>query len=457
MRTPWHGGQLGASQVRSSSGSGGHACGSDRAAGETAPGSGSSRPSPSSSNDGSADQPSAQNGTLGAPAGAGSGLSGLPSASGSQRFPTPTLHESGSVLATPVRSDDAAPRRLRAKFEPAELADICGRYNLGTIESIKEFRRGSGRSPKVVIKTDRGAFLLKRRAIGRHGLSRITFCHDIQLHLAQRRFPLPQLIRPEHAERSMVVDGGQVYELFEFIAGNSYDQSLDATADAGRALGLFHRLLWSFDMGDKFQPPRSSFHNAGGGPESRGFEEQLSQVEQRLGDAAAAGVLRRLRISYADACRRVEALGYGAWPVQIIHGDWHPGNMLFHGSRVAAVIDYDTARLGPRVIDIANGALQFSMLMGPGDPRQWPPQLDEGRYKRFCRGYETVKDCVISTAELEALPWLMIEALIIEAVVPIAATGSFAGLSGISFLQTVDAKCAWIQQHAARLTGLLCA
>lgn len=392
----------------------------------------------------------------GADAAHGSGLSGIPSGSAGtgHRLPTPTLHDTGSAQGTPPQSgSDITSRRVRATFDPGELAMVCSRYELGTIEGVKEFRRGSGRSPKVVIRTDRGVYLLKRRQVGRHGLERIQFCHDIQLHLARRKFPLPQLVAPRGSDQSMLVLNNQVYELFEFIAGNSYDQSLDATADAGRALGLFHRLLWSFDLGG-FQPPRSSFHNAGG---EHGFEEHMARVEAKLADPGAAGVLRRLRVSYADAAKRVESLGFGSWPVQIVHGDWHPGNMLFHGSRVAAVIDYDTARLGPRAVDLANGVLQFSIIMGPGDPRQWPAELDEGRYKRFCRGYETVRDCVISVAELEAMPWLMIEALIVEAVVPIAATGSFAGLSGTAFLQTVDAKCAWLQKHAGRLTAMLTA
>jgi hypothetical protein len=89
------------------------------------------------------------------------------------------------------------------------------------------------------------------------------------------------------------------------------------------------------------------------------------------------------------------------------------------------------------------------------DPEQWPAGLDEGRFKRFFRGYETVKDCVISTAELEAAPWLMIEALIVEAAIPIAATGSFAGLSGLGFLRMVDAKAAWLQQQAERLSSFI--
>src|ERR1051325_4161378 len=129
--------------------------------------------------------------------------------------------------------------------------------------------------------------------------------------------------------------------------------------------------------------------------------------------------------------------------------------MLFKGSRVAAVIDYDTARLCPRAVDIANACLQFSITMRGSDPSKWPVGLDEGRFKRFCRGYETVPGSVISVAELEALPWLMIEALIVEAVVPIAATGSFAGLSGGPFLAMVDANVQWVRGHARRLAGLL--
>jgi Ser/Thr protein kinase RdoA (MazF antagonist) len=165
--------------------------------------------------------------------------------------------------------------------------------------------------------------------------------------------------------------------------------------------------------------------------------------------------LGRLRAIYREAAQRVEELGFSQWPRQTVHGDWHPGNMLFNGSRVSAVIDYDTARTCPRIIDIANGVLQFSITMHGHDPDQWPTSLDEGRFKRFCRGYETVKDCVISTAELEALPWLMIEALVVEAIVPIAATGSFAGLSGAAFLRMVDAKTAWLKLHADRLKGLV--
>src|SRR5690606_20332471 len=114
-------------------------------------------------------------------------------------------------------------------------------------------------------------------------------------------------------------------------------------------------------------------------------------------------------------------------------------------------IDYDAARFQQRVIDVANGALQFSILGGGDDPAQWPDYMDESRFKRFLRGYDSVPGYVLSRAELRTVPWLMIEAVIAETVIPIAATGSFARMEGVGFLLMVERKVRWLQRHADHL------
>ena len=129
--------------------------------------------------------------------------------------------------------------------------------------------------------------------------------------------------------------------------------------------------------------------------------------------------------------------------------------MLFRGPRVVAVIDYDAARVQQRVLDIANGALQFSILGGGEDTSTWPDYLDESRYKRFLRAYDAVPDAMISRAELKVIPPLMIEALIAESVIPIAATGQFARMKGLGFLQMVERKVRWMQENATRLADVL--
>lgn len=48
----------------------------------------------------------------------------------------------------------------RERFSPGELAVVLSHYDLGVIESAKEFARGSRRSPKLLLQTARGRFLL---------------------------------------------------------------------------------------------------------------------------------------------------------------------------------------------------------------------------------------------------------------------------------------------------------
>ena len=166
----------------------------------------------------------------------------------------------------------------------------------------------------------------------------------------------------------------------------------------------------------------------------------LKQIPNSLqgADVAAGPLLQYLLDSYRHAVQMADAQGLDGWPKQIVHADWHPGNMLFRDNHVVAVIDYDSSRLLPRIIDAANGALQFSIIGGDEDISKWPEYLDESRYKRFLRGYDEVM--LLSEAEIRTIPWLMIEALIAEAVFPIAATGFFGKMEGMAFLRWCSGK-----------------
>jgi hypothetical protein len=48
----------------------------------------------------------------------------------------------------------------------------------------------------------------------------------------------------------------------------------------------------------------------------------------------------------------------------------------------------------------------------------------------------------------------MIEALIAEAVFPIAATGTFVRIDGLAFLQMVQRKVHWLERNAPKLIEL---
>jgi homoserine kinase type II len=345
----------------------------------------------------------------------------------------------------------------RQTFAADELAIVMSHYEIGVIDRIKEFPRGSRKAPKLLIKAERGRFLLKRRALGKDEPDKVAFCHGIQLHLAAKQFPLPHLIGTKKKNNSMLRLGDQTYELFEYIHGTPYDQSLEATQDAGKILALMHKLLLSYEKDHKVTS--NSYHNAKSVYSAcRTIPTTLARRNpQQSGEQARsnAKLVQELQAYYDDAVQRVESAGMLDWPKQIVHSDWHPGNMLFRGQRVVAVIDYDTARVHQRIIDIANGALQFSIIGGGEDPLAWPDGIDLSRFKRFLMGYDSVPDAVLTQAELRVIPWLMIQALIAESVIPIAKTGTFGRMPGPVFLEMVRRKCVWLMEHCNKLVAML--
>jgi len=335
-----------------------------------------------------------------------------------------------------------------------ELAIVLSHYETGVIESIQEFPRGSRRAPKLILRTEKGVFLLKRRARGRDDAFKVAFSHGLQIHLASRQFPLPHLIGTRNENNSMLQWKGTIYELFEYISGTGYDNSLEATQDAGKTLALFHKLIRDYQP--DYEPARGSYHA------TRMVSDSLSRIPRTLAqvdpDTKRQGTevhrcVQFIGQAYQEAAKKANDIGLTNWPMQIIHSDWHPGNMLFRGPRVVAVIDYDAARFQQRIIDTANGALQFSILGGGDDASQWPEYLDESRFKRFLRGYDSVNQ--LSRGELRCVPWLMVEALITESVIPIATAGSFSRMEGFGFLQMIERKVRWLQKNADRLASVL--
>jgi homoserine kinase type II len=153
-------------------------------------------------------------------------------------------------------------------------------------------------------------------------------------------------------------------------------------------------------------------------------------------------------------------------PRQIVHGDWHPGNLLFRAGRgtgvghdeVAAVVDHDTVASWPRVLDVAYGALHFSLprlrLMGSSErPLTLRDNPDEGRLTAFCRGYHDRCTAPLSSAEAAALPWLMIEAVVADAAAAWAGLASPSpvsspGVDAAGFLGLIARKAAWLAENA---------
>ena len=339
-------------------------------------------------------------------------------------------------------------------FDTGEVAVALSHYDVGIIESITDFRRGSRRSPKVGVVSERGKFLLKRRCVERSHPDRIRFAHNLQEHLLAAGFPVPKLIPTRDRGSELLQIRDFVYELFEFVAGQPYERTAEEARDAGIVLARFHKATENFVPPASIPTPQGDYHDTPGirtGLCSIG--STLSSHDSFSGDEAElASRIEFLLEAYDRAAETVNNVGLPSWPERITHSDWHPGNLLFRNKKVVAVVDYDSARMSRRVVDVANGTLQFSILAG-GDPVTWPDHLDAARYQAFLEGYESLEE--LSERERSCIPELMAEALIGECVPPITQTGSVGRWAGYRVLQMVKRKVAWLQSESVPLVQML--
>jgi Ser/Thr protein kinase RdoA (MazF antagonist) len=154
-----------------------------------------------------------------------------------------------------------------------------------------------------------------------------------------------------------------IYVLYRFVEGTPGDKLGGYTAafarEAGATLARLHRVLAEYPAGDSF-PVFDLFQEAA----SYAWPAVQSHAALKFGHS-----LHPLK----------EAIGgelvnpYEALPRQLIHRDFHPGNLIFRDGRIVGILDFDRVRLGIRLFDLCY--LATAVLSGefdrPQRRREW--------------------------------------------------------------------------------------
>ncbi|HIA71507.1 MAG TPA: hypothetical protein EYO01_02200 [Phycisphaerales bacterium] len=342
---------------------------------------------------------------------------------------------------------------IAEEIDGQDLVIVLSRFNIGAIEKIVDYRKGSRRAAKMIVITAKGQFLLKRRACGRDGRTQVDFAHAVQRRLSEHRFPVAGLIETVDGE-TLVEHNGRIYELFRFIRGKRFDKSNPAAAESGRVLAHFHDILREFPNEPE---TKNSFHL------NLSFVSKIGEVVSKLKLHEPSEELKGIESSvaylqsqYEIAFTKVESVDFSSLPTSIVHSDWHPGNMLYKDGEIIAVIDFDSLRVSPRVSDIANGALQFSMRMGEAENvDSWPDSFRGHTIQSLVQSYDQFTKLPLMASERSIIPFLMIEALIVESVIPIIKSGSFGRVRGSSFIRMVERKLRWLEPRTQRVIDVI--
>ncbi len=182
---------------------------------------------------------------------------------------------------------------------------------------------------------------------------------------------------------SLAVEGGRVAVLTRFIEGRRPDRGQPAERRAAaELLARVHEIA----AGIAVPNPRAAvpayadldLH------ENRwwswaGIEEYLSGRDIGLAVVDSAGLRQHVSDELAALPSTLAELSSLDLPTMPIHGDFFPGNLLWHDGRIAGLIDWDECGVDWRALEVANAAIEFSH----SDGIHMDPELVRG----FLRDY----------------------------------------------------------------------
>lgn len=351
-----------------------------------------------------------------------------------------------------VPAPESAVDAQREKFSAREVAQVLSHYDVGVISNIREYRRGSRRAPKLKLETERGEFMLKRKNAG-HSRERAEAGHALQARAAAAGVPVAALVSMRNGGTLLAL-GDSLYEMYEWVQGARYERDPEQAREAGIALARLHRAFASLEPN--------------GNLPTGGFSE-IDAVRRSLllADASACERLQgadreAVRASVASLDRHLERIerklverGLPLQRLSVCHGDYHPGNTLWFGVALGAIIDFDSARHEAIAAEVANATLQFSLKHRVGEnPDAWQIGLDTDRLRAFSMGYRSQPATVPLEQVAPLAPWLMMSAVIAEAAAPIARDGDFAGIPAVSFLRATTRLVDWISDRTRAITGV---
>lgn len=243
------------------------------------------------------------------------------------------------------------------KLTKTDVSLILENFVLPPQLSVREMTAigGGTKNQNFQIQTNQGNYFLRIRHQAFSDVRAIQFDHELMQHLNRKKISVPNPVATTIGSTWLRWQD-EIIELFPFIeAGETFRQMNQAQLyQAGKALGKFHQSTADFTPTVSKPPFRIDPPDKAEARVLQLMQNRNQATEQQL----AAYVLGQLE----SVKKRLPDGIFWNLPCQIIHGDFHPGNVKFKGARVAGFFDLDWASRQPRLFDLAYGLLYFAAL-----------------------------------------------------------------------------------------------
>lgn len=220
--------------------------------------------------------------------------------------------------------------------EPRELESLAAAYGLPPLDAAAGIEAGTVNTSYALTFAGRRLFLRLYEQQGHDGAENEA---ELLVHLAAKGVPTPAPLAGTDGRFVRTV-AGRPAALFPWVDGDMLCQKAvtpAAAQEVGRALARVHAAG---------APPGTRLGGGRFGP--REVAMRCDDVA-RSKDPAARALAEPLRAAVREAgdARRLDL------PQGLVHGDLFRDNVLWKERRIAALLDFESAHLGPFVFDLA--------------------------------------------------------------------------------------------------------
>ena len=281
------------------------------------------------------------------------------------------------------------------------VKSVITAFGLGELLEVSS--AGGTASLKWAVVTGNGRFMIRIRPAEFASEEATHFDHEALRRLREAGLPVPKPIPRPDGSTWLRLDG-KVYEVLGWITGEPWNEAdPDAPAAIGSFLCRFHTTL------------STGIRSAGKG---RPREDHPDLISGYLNAASALACTTGAASDLKEVRRQLDLVRagldgglYESLPRCVIHGDFHPGNIRFSGSQVAALYDFDYVDVQARARDLSDAIMFFASRrkrpFHPDDIRSLtqPMVPDIDRARRLIAGYQS--GIRINDLEWSALPLLI--------------------------------------------------
>lgn len=221
-------------------------------------------------------------------------------------------------------------------------------YDLGEVQKPQLVRMAhQNRHRKLVVETSKGRFLVKTYKRDLETLDTLAFQHRLSEHLHKNGLPVARIVPTRSGKRICELDTWAL-ELQQFIEGSPMQVTKNTLIRAGDALGRFHVVCRDFPCPDRetrkwrfSEVPRETFGKL--------YSIAVSTGERKNVDHWC----NLIALFLQEAGRALHHDTAIQFETGLVHGDWHSGNLIFQGERLAAIVDLEFAGAGCFLEDLS--------------------------------------------------------------------------------------------------------